>query len=275
MATTTPKKSAIVRNVGGAKTNSKPNAQGFGESRIFAAPEGSFPPAEGEIDILECHVAGMPVRDLPRANQIRILYQQTDEGQAWWEANRHLLENRDGQVGPQGRGMRVAGLGEATDVEDKKILRYRDELASDTDGLHFATDPMAEPLKEFTPPGHRGLFMSERQCKEKGMVRGNLKYERVLAKNPTTGAMEPVIVGNMFLASVPEALAQKAERYVARINADKQITAQHQVREQAERVMASSDLTSIAKRKSVLDDLMGLDDDNADRADQELAHDFA
>lgn len=274
MSTPTKKKAPIVRNVGGAKTNSKPNAQGWGESRIFAAPEGSFPPEE--IDILGCHVAGIPVRDLPSENQRRLLYQQTDEGMAWWEANRKTLENRDGQVGPQGRGMRVAGMAnEATDAEDKKLVQYRDELAEDWDGLHFANDPFSEPMKKNLPKGFRGLFMSERQCKEKGMVRGQLQYEKLLVKNKTTGVMEPVTVGGMFLAVVPEVLAQKAERYVASLNAQKTEAVTERVREQVDRVMDQTELRGLAKKKHALDDLMGIEDDNADRADQELVHDFA
>src|SRR5665213_194945 len=110
---------------------------GFGESKVFAAPEGAFQP-EG-IDIENCHVAGILVANLPDLNRQRLLYQQTDEGMVWWEENRHRLENRDGHAPPSGRGMRRAGGAIATDAEDKKLVEYRDRLADD-DGLQEVGD---------------------------------------------------------------------------------------------------------------------------------------
>lgn len=262
------KKKPEIKRAGPAKST------GFGESKIFAAPEGSFPKAEGEIEILDCHVAGMSVRDLPRDSQLRILYQQTDEGIAWYEANRHKLENRDAPAGPQGRGMRVAGLGEATDEEDKLLVKYRDELAADNDGLHLATDPFADVVAENVPPGFRGLMMSERQCKDKGMVRGVLKYEKLLKKDPATGRMEPVTIGGMFLGVVPEVTAQKAERHYARLQAEKQVSAVEKVTEQTERVMSGRDMQNVAKKRHVLEDLIGLETEDPERADAELIHEF-
>src|SRR5262245_21881933 len=74
-----------------AKKNRVSVAGGVGESKIFAAPEGTF--TDEPIDLgdgrvifwRDLHVAGIPITDLPDESQRKILFQQTDEGIAWWE----------------------------------------------------------------------------------------------------------------------------------------------------------------------------------------------
>lgn len=257
-------------------TSKKPISTGFGESKLHVAPEGSFTPEPEQIDILECHVAGIPVKDLPRENQLRLLYQQTDEGQAWWEANRKNLENTDSRSGPSpsGRGMKLADGRTATDAEEKKVVKYRDELSTGFDAMRAAEDPFAEPMRIHTPRGHRGLFMSPKQCERQGMNRGGLKYEPVLVKN-AKGEWARVEVLGMFLASVPEGAAQASARYYEERNKEKQVTVIEKVRGQADQVMAESGLRNLAQRRHVLDDLIGTADDDAAGADAELAHQFA
>lgn len=256
-------------------TAAKPRSTGFGESKLNVAPEGAFTPEPEQIDILECHVAGIPVKDLPRESQLRLLYQQTDEGQAWWNENKKHLENTDSATGPgpSGRGMKLADGRTATDEEEKKVVKYRDELSTGFDEMRAAEDPFAEPKRLHTPAGHRGLFMSKKQCERQGMNRGGLKYERVLVKNKK-GDWEPVEVLGMFLASVPEEAAQASERYYEKRNKEKQVTVIEKVRNQADQVMSEAGLRNLAQRRHVLDDLIGTSDDDAAGADAELAHQF-
>ena len=261
-----------------AKTRShakKPMSTGFGESKIHVAPEGSFTPEPEQIDILECHVAGIPVKDLPRENQLRLLYQQTDEGMAWWEANKKTLENKDSKSGPgpSGRGMKLADGQIATDVEEKKVVRYRDELSSDFDEFRAAEDPFAEPMRLHTPAGHRGLFMSQKQVDRQGLNRGGLRYQPVLVKN-SKGDWERVTVLGMFLASVPEVAAQQALRYNEERIKEKQISVVETVRKSVEQVMSSSDLRQVAAKRSALDDLMGSEIEEQQVGDAELLHQF-
>lgn len=256
-------------------TAAKPRSTGFGESKLNVAPEGSFTPQPDEIDILECHVAGIPVKDLPRENQMRLLYQQTDEGQAWWEANKKDLENKDSRTGPSpsGRGMKLADGRTATDVQEKLVVKYRDELSTGFDENRATEDPFAEPMRLNLPAGHRGLFMSLRQCERMGMNRGGLKYEPVLVKD-SKGNWERVIILGMFLASIPEAAAQAQEAYYARRNKEKQVTVIEKVRTQADQVMAEAGMRNLAQRRHVLDDLIGTAEDEAQGADAELVHQF-
>lgn len=268
---------AAKQNVRPTPKPKAPMSTGFGESKLHVAPEGAFTPQPDEIDILECHVAGIPVKDLPRDNQLRLLYQQTDEGQAWWEANKKTLENRDSKTGagPSGRGMKLADGRVATDEEEKKVVRYRDELSTGFDEFRAAEDPFAEPMRLHTPRGHRGLFMSLKQCERLGTNRGGLKYEPVLVKNSTTGNFERVVILGMFLASVPEEAALAQERYYEARNKEKQITTTERVRQQADQVMAEGGLRDLAKRRHVLEDLIGTAEDEASGAEAELAHQFA
>jgi hypothetical protein len=257
-------------------TAKKPVSTGFGPSKLHVAPEGSFTPEPEQIDILECHVAGIAVKDMPRENQMRLLYQQTDEGIIWWNENRSKLENRDSKSGPgpSGRGMKLADGRTATDEEEKKVVKYRDELSTDFDEFRAAEDPFAEPMRAHTPPGHRGLFMSLKQCEKQGMNRGGLRYEPVLVKN-SKGDFERVIVLGMFLASVPEEAAAKSERYYAARNKEKQVSVTEVVRKSVEQVMSTSDFRDVASKRHALDDLIGSEVESQQVGDSELLHQFA
>lgn len=223
-------------------------AQGYGESKVFAAPPGSFPE---ERDWSKLTINGFPISDALRT---QITYQMTDQGAA--EANE----------GKEPR--RVEVLRDRTRYQDihddgRKLEAYRDNLG-DEDML-IVDDPMAAVMKENLPEGHRGLFMGEKKIKESGMIRGVLKYQPVLDEKG-----QPVTIGGMILASVPEKAARAAEGRYDALNQAKQVQAVEKVQESADQVMSEQKLMDMARRRRTLDDLAGLSVDNGDAAAEEM-----
>jgi len=91
-------------------------------SFFFAAGDDAFP----ENPVLDCHVAGVPVRDLPIEMHSRILYQQTDEGIAQAAAE---VTERNG-------GLQPSGVQVGTDALDKQLEERRADLRAGKDPRH-------------------------------------------------------------------------------------------------------------------------------------------
>jgi len=155
-------------------------AQGIGESKIFAAPEGTFP----DNPVLDCRVGGVRVRDLPLEAQGRILYQQTDEG---------FAERNAGKVESAARV--TAG------PFDKAVEERRDFRANEMEPW-MAKDPMKELIDAHIGPGMKGKFLSPSKCERDG-TRG---FKPVLVNG------EPVKLGNMPLAEMPIELVERRNR---------------------------------------------------------------
>ena len=250
----------------------KTMAQGTGPSKIFAAPEGTF--VDGEVDLgdgqkiamLDCHVAGTKLSEMPAEIQQKILFQQTDEGMVWWEANRHRLENKE-KVAPSaaGRGNRLPSGREATDPADKSILQFRDDLIEDLpfDEQH---DPLRHLMQEHLPAGHRGLWISEQKSDKEGLRRGVLNWQPVLVEQ--SGKMERVRHGKMFLASVPIELAERADQFYQKKAEDRMIAAEDKVREQVDQIKSERDIRRT--RSADRDFFGGLQDDDPEVAAQQL-----
>jgi len=155
-------------------------AQGIGESKVFAAPPGTFP----ESSVLDCHVGGVLVRDLPIEVQGRILYQQTDEG---------IAERNAGKVDSAAR---------VTEGPLEKAIQARgDESLQPWE----APDPMQELVKKHIQSGMRPRFLSTRKTDKDGK-RG---WEVVV--DPKTG--EPVKLGTLILAQMPEQKASSRNAF--------------------------------------------------------------
>lgn len=238
----------------GGKFQPKAQSNGFGASKMHNAPAGTF---KDDRDWSKLTLGGKPIPD----HLIQVItYAQTDQGAA--EARAQFLAN--------GGVYSDVSVRVTRDREDKRIDAYGDELR-ESDGLTLVADPLALAMKKHTPVGHRGLFMSEKQCAEKGMLRGVVEYKKVLVKNDETDQMEEVRVGGMFLASVPEETARLAERHYDGINRDRMVHAQETVREQASQVLSEGGMRDLAQRRRTLDSLGGLEVEDPNIAGAELA----
>ena len=164
---------------------------GIGESRIFAAPEGTFDPP----GILDCHVGGAPITGFPPEVQVRILYAQTDEGIA--AAVKSTINA-------------VPGVQILSDPLDKVILERRDFRESNLESWE-APDPMKDLADRYVAPGMRPKFLSQ-----DNIARGK------------TGGFQPVIdekgnpvrLGTLTLAEMPVArVVKRNEHYAEKGNA--------------------------------------------------------
>lgn len=238
----------------GGKFQPKTMANGFGASKMHNAPAGTF--KDGH-DWSKLTLGGKPIPDHLMGG---ITYAQTDQGAA--EARAAFLAN--------GGVYSDVSVRVTRDRDDKRIDQYGSDLR-ESDGLTIVSDPLALAMRDNLPVGHRGLFMSEKQCAEKGMLRGVVEYKKVLVKNKDTGAMEEVRCGGMFLASCPEETAVAAERHYDGINRERMDYAQDKVREQADQVMSEGGMRDLAKRRRTIDSLAGLEVEDPNVAGAELA----
>lgn len=248
------------------KAGAKTMSQGVGESKRFNAPEGTFPSKAERMQ--GTHVNGAL---LPESCYDTFPYALTDEGKAEAAAIQRSLPQ-------QYTGRDRTDYSQIFD-DDKKIDRFRDlrreSMEDDLDGLVIARDPMAPLVEKFTPPGHRGLFMSPKKCAAVGMVRGVLEYAPVMVPDPDNpGKLKQVTCGGMFLASVPIEVAERAERYYRRINNEKQVAAVEKVREQAAQIMTDGKLDDFARRRGASDTMVGLEDEDQERGDLEMAREL-
>lgn len=243
------------------------STQGIGPSRRFNAPDAdSQPPA---VDWSTVTVNG---ESLPEKCWATFPYSLTDQGKA---GVKEVIDSLPLHLRP-GSGMRDRTDYDRISDDDKKLGRYRDELADAPPSFTPTKDPMKVLMDRHTPAGHRGLFIGPRKEAESGLLRGSLEYQPVLVKNKDTGQMERVKCGGMYLASVPEDLARQQEHFNSALNREKTVQTQEKVREQADRIMGPSSFADLARRKRLLDDISGSMDDNPEQADQELlAHESA
>jgi hypothetical protein len=151
---------------------------GIPDSRPPIAAEGSFP----EPAILNCHVGGVPVRELPQPVQDKILYAQTDEA----------IEERNARPNVRADAGRVQVGAEAV---DKERLQYRDDRKERRMPKNVARDPMGERVRRYVPPGMRGKFLSA----SRGGVDDLDGYQVVLDEKG-----QPVKYKTMTLGMIPE-----------------------------------------------------------------------
>lgn len=170
------KKETITSSLGGI-SQANQEAAGIPESPILRRVEPDFPPNP----VLDLHVGGVAIRDLPLDMQGRILYQQTDEG---------IAENNAGKVDSAAR---VTKDGFTKTLEHRKDA-VRDEGMS----LDEAPNPMKELMEEHLKPGMKGRFLSPRVLDR----RGRRGWEPVL-----DASGQQVKVRDMILAQKPAEVA--------------------------------------------------------------------
>lgn len=155
---------------------------GIPDSNPPIAPEGTFE----ESSILDCHVGGVLVRELPVEVQGKILYQQTDEGIA--EANEGKQEARARVV---------------TDEYRKSLDHRRDRILEGQEPWQ-APNAMKELAEKHVRPGFTPRFLSPAMIDKRGM-RG---WEPVLDENGNQ-----VKARNMILAEMPKDAAERRNKH--------------------------------------------------------------
>lgn len=158
---------------------------GIGESKIFGAPAGTFE----DNPILNLHVGGILVKELPVELQTRIVYAQTDEG---------IAAANEGKAEPSGIRVGAEGF-------DKALQQRRDDVKERDMESYEARDPLKEVADQYARPGFRPKFLSPRRVKENG---GTGDY--VVVKDDRG---EPVTVKGMVLGQMPEAKALARNRH--------------------------------------------------------------
>jgi len=166
------------------------SAGGVGESKIFAAPEGTF----DDNPILNCHVAGVLVRDLPEAVQSRIVFRQTDEG----------IEQEEARILEQNGGRPAANVEIGAGPEDKALQQRRSQIKDEDYEPYMARDMMRELADKHVPKGMRPKFLSPSKVKERA---GTGDWEIVKVDG------QPVTYKGMLLAQMPEKRARARNRH--------------------------------------------------------------
>jgi hypothetical protein len=172
-----------------AEMAAKQEAAGIPDSKVF----GGSPDAL-ENPVLNCHVGGVMVRDLPVEMQGRILWQQTDEG---------IAERNEGKS-----DLHVSVGAEGFD----KALQERRANLKDGYEPFEARDPLKEAADKYVGKAMRPKFLSQRRVKENG---GTGDYEVV------KDGGDPVMVKGMVLAQVPEELARKRNRHYQKVSQER------------------------------------------------------
>jgi hypothetical protein len=219
-------------------------SKGVGPSKIFAAPEGSFP----ATDWSKLTLNGLPI---PETLWGAVTYEMTDQGAAERNAKARAAN---------GEGWPKIELGKARD--DKDVDRYGDELADDRGD---ALDPMAQAMAGHVPAGHRGRWFGPRKTHLEGMIRAGIKYEPVLDDE-----RRKVEIGGMFLGTAPTPVVERMLRREAADARDRIGAAEDAVREQNERIMTESGLTRVARRHRELDGITGVTEEDGAAVTEEI-----
>jgi hypothetical protein len=186
-----------------------PRSTGIGESKVFVAEPGTFPEPDRTLTV--------DGKSIPEHLVQLIPYEHTDQGRAEFNAGK--------------QPSRVQIL---RDNVDKSVEHYRDDLMASVP-LEEANDPLRILMDEHLPPGQRGLFMSVKKCDREGMMRGVLQYQPVLVEKD--GQKRRVEHGGLFLASVPEDAARRADKFYADKARGAMVNAVEKVQEQTDQFM--------------------------------------
>ncbi len=177
------KKAAATRARNLEEKRRRQELAGIPDSKPPAAPAGTYP----EPAILDCHVGGVLIRDLPVEVQGRILYQQTDEG---------IEEFNRGKVEGAARVTRDEYTG--------ACLERRDAIREQGMEPWEAPNPLKEVADAHVEPGMKAKFLSPKRIDEAG-TRG---FEIVRHENG-----EPVKVRNMVLGQMPASKAEQRNKH--------------------------------------------------------------
>lgn len=152
---------------------------GVGESKMFNAPEGTFPDELGDPrHPSNCTLHGEPI---PEPMWPLIPYELTDQGH---------FEKHD--------GVEHAVASVTVDEVHQQIRRRGGDLEEGRSPFD-AFDPMLELVHEYVPAGMRPKFLSKRKMDAEGTTRGY-----TICRKPDG---DPVTLGTSVLGFMPEARA--------------------------------------------------------------------
>jgi len=166
-----------------AEKTERQNAAGIPDSKPFGGSAEAL-----DNPVLDCHVAGVLVRDLPIEVQTKILWQQTDEG-----------------IGARNEGKSGAHVSVTVEPWQKALDQRRDDVKHRDMDSYEARDPLKEVADAHAKPGMRPKFLSARKVKENG---GTGDYEVVKDDKG-----DPVTVRGMVLGQMPEERAKARNRH--------------------------------------------------------------
>jgi hypothetical protein len=159
--------------------------------------------AEDHNPVLDLHVGGMLVRDLPEAVQKHIRRCQTDEG-----------------IAADNEGKSDLRIREVADGFAKALQQRRDDMTDRDFDSYEARDPLREVADAHAVPGMRPKFLSAKGVKDRGGT-----GDHVIVKDKNN---DPVTVRGMILGHMPEARAEargkhyrdRGNRMMKQIDAD-------------------------------------------------------
>lgn len=169
-------------------------SRGVGPSRLNRDPNAPRP----DESLMKLHVAGTLVKNLPLGMQSKICYEHTDE--AIEERNRGKVASAARVTGAGGDRARSTGSDFDWQVEERRAFRSDAGPAE----IYSAPDVMKELADEHVPAGMTPKFLSPIKVDREG-TRG---YEIV-----TDGKGEPVKMGRMMLAQMPEAKSKSRKEF--------------------------------------------------------------
>ena len=167
------------------------SAGGFGESRIFCAPEEERLP--NAVDkLLECHIEGRLIRDLHLDPQVlaALNYFATDEGVAERNSRPNVREPSGVELG--------------ADPFDKALQQKRDDVRERGQTTWQARDPLQEVANAHAQPGMRARFLSAKKLQDGA----HPDYAIVKHENG-----DPVKLRGMILAHIPEDVARARNQH--------------------------------------------------------------
>ena len=206
----------------------KPQAAGFGESRIFR--DGDAPDPNERL--LTLHVAGTPVavmaKKLGKAGTDwlqKLSYHQTDEG---------IAERNAGKSGAAARVI--------SDTFQKELHHKADNLEDAGMEPWEAYDPMKELKEKFALPGERVRFLSPRTIERSGMRGWQPKLN---------SKGDPVKLGNMIMGVMPEGRARRRDKFFAEKAANELKRQQDRLKEEQERTASELGVKPLDPNASV------------------------
>lgn len=229
-------------------SNERPaRSTGFGESRINAAPEGTFPdPLEG----MELTVNGEPI---PPSMRHLIPYDKTDQGMAAIEQRveaagggprvKFLRQNIEfpGGHDKDGNYTPASSMEITSDELGKKQVAYADALKEGKQPWEVeGYDAMMDARRDHERPGYRIRILSPKLI----ATNGRRGWEPIIKADGT-----PAMVGNMIVAEMSEENAQKREKYFAKLSHEQMVSAQDKVRDQAEQIASIERIQSGRKTR--------------------------
>ncbi len=168
------------------RASEKITSTGFGESKIFCDPNA----VDANAQLRDCHIGGKRIGDIFSEEHIlQLTWHHTDEG---------IAARNEGKS-----DIRV----EVGNPLDKQRQRKKDDVLERGMETWEATDPMREQVAAHVRPGFRSRYLSDNTVKNKG-TRG---WQPVIVDG------DPVKLGNMTLAEMPESKAVARNKHYQEI----------------------------------------------------------